>query len=435
MTPSRLLSLRAKLPSGRALLDFAIVLVGTGFATGTGFILKIFIGRRLGPDALGIFSVCYAILSWLAVVADLGVRYSVITLASQYWKEEPEHARSLVGSSLLLKGAGGLLMLGVGWLLAEPFAEGFFHKPTLEPFLKITASGIFLWALWDGVEGCLQLRQRFTTAALLRIAMDVVRLVAFFGLLFYAGGRFLTMDRYMWMYFLAIGVSLAGGLPLVFVHLRPCFRHLGRSMGELVRFSQGVFFYRLFAILLIFLDSLMLSRYGQLEDVGKFEAAKGLAYALLLVSETLGQVLLPRVNLMRSGADYRSFLQRFARYLLALSLAGLVWMALAGKLLLLFGARFQDPQVLATFEVLVGATLALMPATVMGTVLLSLKRPGLLAGVGGLQVLVGTLLYPLACARGIVAVAACTVALQGLGAVLLWLALRRIVARMVQEEG
>lgn len=422
--------MRSRLPGGKALLDFAIVLAGTGFATGTGFILKIFIGRRLGPDALGIFSVCYAILCWLAVVADLGVRYSVITLATQYGEKEPEHARSLVGSSLLLKGAGGFLMFLVGWLLAEPFALNLFHKPELEPFLKITATGIMLWALWDGVEGCLQLRQRFTTAALLRIAMDVCRLVAFFALYFYLDGQMLRMDRYMWLYFLAIGVSLVLGLPLVFAHTKPLFRNLGRSMGELVRFSQGVFFYRLFAILLLFMDSLMLSRYGRLEQVGKFEAAKGLAYALLLVSETLGQVLLPKVNQMRSGADYRSFLARFTRYIGALALAGIVWMFGAGKLLVLFGKQFQDPAVVTTFEVLVFSTLALMPATVMGTVLLSLKRPGLLAIVGAVQVALGFVLYPLACQQDIVQAAYCGATLQGVGAVILWILLYRIVGRM-----
>ena len=41
-------------------LDFALVLGGTAFATGTGFLLKVLIGRNLGPGQLGTFGICFA---------------------------------------------------------------------------------------------------------------------------------------------------------------------------------------------------------------------------------------------------------------------------------------------------------------------------------------------------------------------------------------
>ena len=114
------------------ILDFGLVLGGAAFATGTGFLLKVLIGRNLGPDQLGIFGICYAFLTIVSMLADLGVRYSLVNLASKAFNDENrERARRLVVAGLVLKMLGGLLVacimvrvLGVGaiymvacWLL------------------------------------------------------------------------------------------------------------------------------------------------------------------------------------------------------------------------------------------------------------------------------------------------------------------------------
>lgn len=413
----------------RSHLDFLIVLAGTTFATATGFILKIAIGRQLGADALGIFCICYGMLSTLAVVGDFGVRYAVITLATPLLGEKPQRASSMVGSALILKLIGGVSLMTLGWLLADWTAHSWFHKENLSPFLRITVSGVFLWSLWDGLEGCLQIKQRFTKAALLRIAMDLIRLVSYFGLCFYQNGRFLTMDRFMWLYFLSIGVSLLLGLPMLWRELQPRFDAWKEDAATLLRFSGWIFAYRLFVLLLLFLDSLCLSRWSGLTEVGHFEAAKGLAYAMLLVSETLGQVLLPKVSQLRTPESLAQFLSRFYRYLGALGLCAALWMLMAGNLLVLFGSRFQDPTVLQTFKILVIASMSLMPSTVMGTLLMSLHRTRALGLLALGQVILALGGYSVACRVGIVATASTTAGVQVLGAFLMLLYLRRVISQ------
>jgi O-antigen/teichoic acid export membrane protein len=421
-------------PSKRSLFDFLIVLGGTTFATATGFLLKIMIGRQLGPDSLGIFCICFGMLNSLAVVADLGVRYSTVALASQQLEQSPEKVKSLVGAALMLKLLGGLLAMTLGWFLADWTAHSWFHKENLGPFLRITVSGVFLWSLWDGLEGCLQIKQRFTTAALLRILMDAFRLISYAGLAFYAHGSYLTMDRFMWLYFLAISLSLVVGFPILWNQLRPNLTNFERHATTLIRFSGWIFVYRFLALMLLFLDSLCLSRWNTLHGVGQFEAAKGLAYAMLLISETLGQVLLPKVSQLQNRADLVRFLQRFYRYLGSLCVAAIVWMLVAGKLLFLFGKSFQDPSVLQTFQVLVIASLALMPATVVGTVLIGQHQAKQLGLISIIQVVLALAIYSQTAPIGIVATAACTAGIQCLGAALGVLALRHRVQVLLRHE-
>ncbi|MGE0490683.1 MAG: lipopolysaccharide biosynthesis protein [Vulcanimicrobiota bacterium] len=426
LTPTNTPQRGLRLPSFRSLMDFGLVLGGTAFATATGFILKVVIGRRMGPDELGIFAMCYAVLTVLSILADVGVRYSMVNLGSRVVDEEPERVKRLIGSGLAVKVVAGAVVMSLGWLLGSTIAETVFRKPHLGPFLQITAVGVFLWVLWDGLEGALHIQQRFSTASGLRIIMDAGRLSSFFALFFYRDGVLLTMDRYMWLYFLCPGLSVAVGLVLVRMLMQPSLNEWRANVGELMHFGRGVFVYRAATLILLCIDSLMLTRYGALEQVGQFEAAKGLAYALLLVSESVGMVLLPKVNRINSLEQIRDLIRRCGTYFGVLALAALVWLSLAGRFLVVFGEKFTLPSVVHTFQIMVVVTLFTIPSTILGTVLLSLRRPDALGKIAGCQVLLAVLLYPVTCVQGgIIGTALTGVLLQCMGAVALALVLRK----------
>ncbi len=404
------------------LLDFALVLGGTAFATGTGFLLKVFIGRLLGPGQLGIFGVCYAFLTIVSVLADLGVRYSLINLASRAVDTDWERTRRLVYGGLVLKLLGGILVALVGWVAAPMVAVHLLNKPSLSPFLQITAVGVCLWALWDALEGALQVKQKFSWGAACRIVLEVLRLVAFAGLWGYANSQYLTLDRFMWLYFATPLVALlVGGFMLKKLFAPdaggggPLFNK--DELKELVRFSRGVFFYRSASMVLLFLDSLMLTRYGELEQVGLFEAAKGLAFALLLVSESLQQVLLAKVNQIKTIDEIKHLVKRSGRYFAVLFVSALVWMVAASPFLQLFGEAFTKPGVATTFYLMVTVTLFTIPSAIWSTVLLTLDQPITLGCIATGQVLLGLLLYPYtAPLSGPVSTAATALALQVVGA-------------------
>ena len=424
---------RLRSPRLTHFIDFALVLGGTAFATGTGFLLKVLLGRLLGPSQLGIFGVCYAFLIIVSTLADLGVRYSVVNLASRSAESDPRKTRRLVVSGILLKILGGFTVALVGWLVAPFLANHLLNKPQLAPFLQITAIGVCLWSLWDAVEGALHVKQKFSWGAAGRILLEFLRLVCFAGLWGYAQGHYLSLDRFMWLYFATPLAALALGI-FMFRKLFPrkirgdSSRIDRTEVAELVKFSRGVFFFRSASMVLLFLDSLMLTRYGILEQVGLFEAAKGLAFALLLISETLQQVLLPKVNQIKTIGEIKNLIKKSGRYFAALFASAMVWMLIASPFLGLFGEAFTKPGVGTTFYLMVTVTLFTIPSAIWSTVLLTLDQPIILGCIATGQVLLGLLLYPLTIPLGgPVATAATALSLQVVGSLAYGLALYREV--------
>ncbi len=421
-------------------LDFALVLGGVAFATGTSFVLKVVIGRTLGPDQLGIFAICYAFLTVVSMLADLGVRYSLVNLASRAVNtKNMERARRLVMAGMLVKLIGGLAVALLGWYLAPLIAEHLLHKAQLTPFLQITSIGVAVWSLWDGLEGALHVRQRFRWSSSCRILLEFLRLVAFAGLWGYAQGEYLTLDRFMWLYFAApISALLVGAGLLRQLYSRgpnPTETRFQKDeMIELVVFSRGVFFYRSASVILLFLDGLMLARYGALDQVGLFEAAKGLAFALLLISESLQQVLLPKVNQIETIDQIKTLVRRSGRYFAAIFLSAMVWMLVASPFLGLFGEAFTAPGVGTTFYLMVMVTLFTIPSTIWSTILLTLDQPLTLGCIASGQVLLGLVLYPLTVPiAGPVSTAATALALQVAGCLAYGLALYLEVKRRSGE--
>jgi O-antigen/teichoic acid export membrane protein len=425
---------RLRSPRIAHLMDFGLVLGGTAFATGAGFLIKVFLGRLLGPEKLGIFGVCFAFLTVVSVLADLGVRYSLVNLASREADDDPERAKRLVFGGLFLKLLGSLVMAASGWLVAPWLAVHLLHKPELTPFLQITAVGVCVWALWDALEGSLHVRQKFSWGAGCRIIFEALRMLAFAALWGYGDGVYLTLDRYMWLYFLAPVASLAIGAVLLDKLYHPRF-HDGKllnseELAELVRFSRGIFFFRSASVTLMFLDSIMLTRYGLLSDVGLYEAAKGLAFALLLVSESLQMVLLPKVNQIKTLGQVKALVKRSGRYFAVLFVSAVVWTVVAAPFLGLFGKAFTHPVVSNTFSLMVAVALFTIPSTIFSTVLLTLDKPITLGCIALGQVLLGVVLYPTTIPLGGPMATACTaLALQMFGACAYALALRHEVRR------
>jgi O-antigen/teichoic acid export membrane protein len=296
-----------------------------------------------------------------------------------------------------------------------------------------------VWSLWDALEGSLHVRQKFSWGAACRILFEGMRMLAFAGLWAYAEGRYLTLDRYMWLYFLAPLLALAVGAVMLDRLYHPRAQHtklLNRAeLTELTHFSRGIFFFRSASVTLMFLDSLMLTRFGQLSELGLYEAAKGLAYALLLVSESLQMVLLPKVNQIKTLGQVKTLVKRSGRYFAVLFVSALVWMVVAAPFLALFGEAFTNPVVGMTFNIMVGVTLFTIPSTIFSTVLLSLDKPLTLGCIALGQVLLGLLLYPLTIPLGgPVGTALTALGLQMLGSLAYALALRHEVRRREREE-
>lgn len=416
----------------KSVRGFVLMLMAMGISTVSGFGIKVFLARSLGPEALGAFALCYALLYVTGTLADLGVRQGLVSLVSRSQEPDGPEAVRLWSCACLIKTAAGLVATVAGLLLAEPVARLVFHKPPLAPYFCAVAVGFSVWSAWDLLEGALQIRLRFGFAASLRATIDGLRLVSLYVMW---ALHLQDMRAYMWLYVLTplllMPVALYIGRPHV---SRAFLDRLPHEGATLWRFSRLVFLYRLFALVLTVLDSFTLGRFHDLDALGYYEAAKGIAYIVLLANEAMNFVLLPRVTAFADPGEYRRFLVRFAWCFAGAAAFAPVVLFVAPWILAVFGRSFGEPRMLGIVKILVPGCLCVLPLSMVSMVMMSLRKPEIPARVSVVQVLAAAVAYGLVVPRwGPEGAAWVNTGSQALGMTIGLLLLRREMGRLLQR--
>lgn len=367
------------------------MLFAMGVSTVSGFGIKVTLARSLGAEALGAFALCYALLYVVGTLVDLGVRQGLVSLISRSQDADGDEAVRFWNCAILIKMGASAAATVVGVALAEPIAQSVFHKPTLAPYFYAVAVGFSVWSAWDLLEGSLQIRLRFGFAASLRATIDALRLLSLYGLWAF---HLQDVQVFMWLYVLVpllmFPVAWRIGAPRVSRGL--LCRHPSEE-GVLWQFSRHVFLYRLFALVLTVLDSFTLGRFFSLDSLGYYEAAKGIAYIVLLANEAMNFVLLPRVTAFADPEEYRRFLTRFAWCFAGAAAFAPAVLFVAPWILAIFGKGFMEPRMLGIVRILVPGCLCVLPLSMVSMVMMGLHKPEVPARIAVVQVVVAALSY------------------------------------------
>ncbi|MFN8144510.1 MAG: flippase [Bacteroidia bacterium] len=107
---------------------------------GTGFLVTLFTSRYFSAGALGIVSICVAILSLAGVAGKLGLDVAMMKLVAEYsWKNDFSTIKSLYLKALQLMLPVTFVISLVLYLSADWMAIHYFHKEYLGTYLKINA--------------------------------------------------------------------------------------------------------------------------------------------------------------------------------------------------------------------------------------------------------------------------------------------------------
>src|SRR5947207_7482698 len=126
----------------------SVYFAGTILTTAAGYFFKIYLARKLGAEALGLYALGMTIIGVLGLFDSLGLPQAAARFVSAYsaTREYERLGAFLRGSLVLLIGCN--IVLGVGVLLAGPWlAVHFYHAPGLSPYLGAFALIMFLGVL------------------------------------------------------------------------------------------------------------------------------------------------------------------------------------------------------------------------------------------------------------------------------------------------
>jgi len=176
-----------RFPLSKAMVDVQWAFISIVTASLAHFILRIVLGRELGADGLGVYTLAFTIYLFGMQFAAFGIGAALTKYVAEFIDDQAT-IRAYVSSGMTSSIITGLLMGIALFLLAPYIAVSFFQVPELELLLKLTALCYPFIAIQKAVLGTLNGFRRMHLYALLNIAQNVavvavsIALVLLFGM-------------------------------------------------------------------------------------------------------------------------------------------------------------------------------------------------------------------------------------------------------------
>ena len=321
------LHLPASAPS-RLRTDVFVTFGGKAATLLLGLAAAVVVARHLGPSGQGLFAVAYSLSLVLASVGGLGV-----TSANPYFAaRDPASLPRIVGNSLWLAGALGLVLVAVGAglkLVAPSVIAGLGWAPLVATLAGLPGAlaALFLQSILLG-EG------RMTAYNAVEVAQGALTLAAFVV-------AFAAFDAHITA---ALAVISAGRYAAVLGYLALLARHAPslrpdtRLVRSMLSYGFRVYVALVVSLLVIRLDLLLVNRYLGKAEAGYYSVAATLADGMFVLPMVVGLNLFPRVA---RGDPTEASASVFRSVAVLYGLVCLVTVPLAGPgIRLVFGDAF-----------------------------------------------------------------------------------------------
>lgn len=388
------------MPLSKAMKDVQWALISIVTASLAHFILRIVLGRELGPEGLGVYTLAFVIYLFGMQFAAFGIGAALTKYVAEFI-EDQDTIRKYVSSGMSSSIITGTLMGIVLFFLAPYIAVSFFHVPELETLLKLTALCYPFIAIQKAVLGTLNGFRRMHLYALLNIVQNVavVAISVIFVLLFGLG---------------VFGAVMGFVLPTILVSLVCPFLirdSLSLDQSSLwhipALWQTTVFgFYVVLAHSIGFLntniDSIMIGYYLNPTEVGVYTVAVLLAQTLTLIPSAVQRVTAPMIATLYGKGDIRAIREIISStmkktFLVSAAIALIIVIFGQYFISLFFSAEFL-PAYVPLLVLLVGHTI-FAPFMAIGSTLASIGKVNIPFKIhsicGVLNVVLNILLIPL----------------------------------------
>ncbi len=345
-----------------------VVFVGRILARGLWLFAQMWLARRLGPGAFGLFALGWTVLQIGGLVLPLGLHQSLVHYGSRFWPQDPQGLAVVLRRTFALALAvalGGSMLL---WAAAPALAQAWFQKPTMAPVLRWTALAVGLAALGRVLAAGSRIPRRMAISTLVEDLAPSALLLLGFALLQY--GPFPPLEAALRAMFLAMAGSVTLGM-MAWWRLFPALRTREEGveeappLGQMLGYASAASLAGVFTLLTLRLDRLLVGRFLPGEAVGLYQAATQPAVFSAMVLGAFNTALAPWIaHLFHTGQRERLNLlfrsaTRWGLYL-TLPVFVVLWMEPEALLAVLFGETYRAAagplRVLATAQMVNTAT-------------------------------------------------------------------------------
>ena len=161
-----------KIPLSKAMIDVQWAFISIVTASLAHFILRIVLGKELGPEGLGIYTLAFTIYLFGMQFAAFGIGSALTKYVAEFLGDRVA-IRNYVSSGMTSSIITGALMGVVLFFLAPFIAVSFFRVPELELLIQLTAVCYPFIAIQKAVLGTLNGFRRMHLYAFLNIIQNV----------------------------------------------------------------------------------------------------------------------------------------------------------------------------------------------------------------------------------------------------------------------
>ena len=260
----------------------------------TGFFVTLLTSRFFGAGALGLVSICLAILSFASVFGKLGMDIALMKYVAEFaGRNDFSSIKSVYISAMEIILPVTLVISTILFFLSGYFAENILHKPYLEGLLKVNAwltlPLVLILVNSECIRGLKKIRSYtfFQTVSVSLLAMTFLFLLSFF-----------YSSKEMPAYIQFASIALAGFFSLLmWFYYSNFFKEKSVkefSASALMKTSSSMFFTTLMQLIMSWAGTLVLAAYNSEADVGVYNALIRISVFTNITILAVNSLALPR---------------------------------------------------------------------------------------------------------------------------------------------
>ena len=299
----------------KTMIDIQWSFVSIATASLTHFLLRVLLGRELGPSGLGLYTLVFTIYMFGTQFATLGINSAMTKYIAEY-HEDLSKIKEFVSSGILGSIVSGSLMGILLYLFSGVISTHLFHLPEMSNLLKLTALCFPFIAMQKTVIGALNGLRDMKWYAVLNIIQNLLMMAVSFAMVIV-----LEMEVTGAVLGFVIPTILVGLLSLIFT--RNLFVKPTKLMITVFKEISWFGFYVVLAnsigMINTQIDSLMIGHFMGETDVGYYAVAVMLVQGVTLLPQAVQAVTTPSIATYYGKGDFNNIQQLIKNTMLRIS--------------------------------------------------------------------------------------------------------------------
>lgn len=264
-----------------------IILVLAMLTSAIGYLLRLYLARNLSTEDFGLFYAVMAFLSLFWVFKEMGIGPAIAKYIPELMvKKRLSEIKTSIASIMLLQFAIGFVIFITLFVFSDYISISFFHNPSAKPVLQILSIELFVSTTI--LRPVLQGLQKMRAYAL----VEFVRIIAVFTIVIFFVS--ITVTGVALSYLLASIIVQIIFLAYIFGIIGK-YRGIAETKIDKKIFSFGFFIFigGLAGFLVSYTDTLVLTFFRSLDEVGFYQVAMPTSQLLWVFAGSLTTVLFP----------------------------------------------------------------------------------------------------------------------------------------------